>query len=42
MYVIMLEEFDEGVDGAAVAEVADEGDVEAIYRAEFFADGEEI
>lgn len=40
--VVVLEEFDEGVDCAAVAEVAGEGDDESIHGSHFLADGEEV
>ena len=42
MHVVVVEQLDERVDGAAVAEVAGEGDGEAGDGAEFFADGEEV
>ncbi len=39
---VVLEEFDEGVDGATVAEVADEGDGSAGDGAQLGADGEKV
>lgn len=42
VHVVVLEKFDEGVDRAAMAEVADEGYVQAIYGSQLFPYREKI